>query len=70
MNKMGSPVDLLKWQRQNAVYPQQASLLSPEERKKKFLIGELHHHEAPEYTESYAKLVESARRQNDDGSAA
>jgi 2-oxoglutarate ferredoxin oxidoreductase subunit beta len=62
MNKMASPVDLLKWQRQTAVNVKQAGLLSAEERKGKFVIGELHRHEAPEYTEAYAKLVESAQR--------
>jgi 2-oxoglutarate/2-oxoacid ferredoxin oxidoreductase subunit beta len=70
MNRMADPVDLLKWQRQNAINPKQASILPPEELKGKFVIGELHHHEAPEYTESYAKLVETVVQQGaGDGAA-
>src|SRR3989338_4428612 len=58
MNKLSDPVDMLKWQRQNAINPKQASMMSPEELKGKFVIGELHRHEAPEYTEEYVKLIQ------------
>jgi 2-oxoglutarate ferredoxin oxidoreductase subunit beta len=57
MNKMSSPEDMLKWQRQNAVSVKQAGAMTPEEMKGKFTIGELYRREAPEYTEQYAKLI-------------
>jgi 2-oxoglutarate ferredoxin oxidoreductase subunit beta len=57
MNKMAAPVAMLKWQQQNAVNVKQAATMTPEEMKGKFTVGELHRHEAPEYTEEYGKLI-------------
>lgn len=56
-NKMGSAAKMLEWQRDNAVPAQAAAKMSPEELNGKFLIGELHHSSAPEYTAEYDKLI-------------
>ncbi|MGI6091413.1 MAG: 2-oxoacid:ferredoxin oxidoreductase subunit beta [Negativicutes bacterium] len=61
-NKMGSPAKMLEWQRDNAVMIQAAAKLKPEDLKGKFIIGELHHEEAPEYTAEYAKLIERVQQ--------
>ena len=52
-NKFPSPVDMLKWQQEHAVPVKAAAKLSPEQMAGKFLIGELHREEAPEYTAVY-----------------
>lgn len=56
-NKMGSASKMLEWQRDNAVLKQAAAKMTPEELGKKFIIGEIHHTEAPEYTAEYQKLI-------------
>ncbi len=66
-NKMGSAAKMLEWQRDNAVPVQAAAKMSPEDLTAKFLIGELHHSSAPEYTAEYDKLI--ARVQGKKGGA-
>lgn len=61
-NKMGSAPKMMEWQRDNAVMVQAAAKLKPEELDSKFVIGELHYEEAPEYTAEYAKLIERVRQ--------
>ncbi|CUH94003.1 2-oxoglutarate synthase subunit KorB [Propionispora sp. 2/2-37] len=56
-NKMGTAAAMLAWQRDHAVMAKAAARMSPEELEGKFLIGELHHVTAPEYTAEYTKLV-------------
>ena len=56
-NKMGSPAAMMQWQKDNAVMIQAASKMKPEELAGKFVIGELHKTEAPEYTAEYDKLI-------------
>lgn len=61
-NKMGSPAKMMEWQRDNAIMVQAAAKLKPEDLKGKFIIGQLHHEEAPEYTAEYAKLIERVQQ--------
>jgi len=58
-NKMPTGYEMLMWQKEHAVPVERAKKMSPEELKDKFLIGELHRSEAPEYTELYERLVKS-----------
>ncbi|MDI3538636.1 MAG: 2-oxoglutarate/2-oxoacid ferredoxin oxidoreductase subunit beta [Bacillota bacterium] len=60
-NKLTSAVAMLEWQKEHAVPVKAAAKLTPEQLKGKFVIGELHRQEAPEYTEVYANLVARAR---------
>ena len=66
-NKMGSPAQMMQWQKDNAVFIQAAAKMKPEELIGKFVIGELHKSEAPEYTAEYDKLI--ARLQGKGGAA-
>lgn len=52
-NKFPSAVDMLKWQQEHAVNVKAAAKMSAEQLSGKFLIGELHREEAPEYTAVY-----------------
>ena len=56
-NKKGSAVDMLKWQRDNAVTMEQAQKMSPEELHGKLVIGLLHHAQYPEFTYRYNELI-------------
>ncbi|MDK2855573.1 MAG: 2-oxoglutarate/2-oxoacid ferredoxin oxidoreductase subunit beta [Bacillota bacterium] len=60
-NKLASAVAMLEWQKEHAVPVKAAAKLTPEQLKGKFVIGELHREEAPEYTEVYAEVVARAR---------
>ena len=62
-NRLASAVEMLKWQRDNAVSVQRAKAMSPDELKGKFVIGELLKVEAPdeEYTARYQKVIERAQ---------
>ncbi|HBK85713.1 MAG TPA: 2-oxoacid:ferredoxin oxidoreductase subunit beta [Firmicutes bacterium] len=56
-NKLGSPVDMLNWQKEHAVNVAAAAHLTPEQLADKLIIGELHNSSAPEFTEKYDQLV-------------
>jgi len=56
-NKMGTAPQMMKWLRDNAVMVKAAEKMSPEQLKDRFLIGELHKEEAPEYTALYDQLI-------------
>jgi len=60
-NKIASPVEMLKWQRDNAVSVRQAQGMQAEELAGKFVIGELYNAPSPEYTEQYDKVIELAK---------
>ncbi len=60
-NKMGSGYDMLMWQKEHGIPRKKAQKLTPEQMRGKFLIGELHSAEAPEYTESYGRIIEQAQ---------
>ena len=61
-NKMGSPADMLAWQRDKAVPCQAVAKMKPEDLQGKFVIGELYKSSAPEYTAEYDKLIAGAQR--------
>ncbi|WP_448382177.1 2-oxoacid:ferredoxin oxidoreductase subunit beta [Desulfosoma sp.] len=60
-NKMGGAVDMLRWQKENAVRVEKAAEMSPEEMAGKFTIGVLVDRDLPIYTEEYRKIREAAR---------
>ncbi len=53
--------ELLEWVAAHAVTAKQAERLTPVERIGKYVIGELHHAEAPEFTEEYMRVVKAAQ---------
>jgi 2-oxoglutarate ferredoxin oxidoreductase subunit beta len=65
---MGSPAQMMQWQKDNAVFIQAAVKMKPEELVGKFVIGELHKSAAPEFTAEYDKLI--ARLQGKGGTQA
>ncbi|MBQ1367266.1 MAG: 2-oxoacid:ferredoxin oxidoreductase subunit beta [Firmicutes bacterium] len=56
-NKKGDAVEMMRWQRDNAVSVEQAARMSPEELKGKLVIGLLHHIQYPEFTFKYTELI-------------
>lgn len=60
-NQIKSAPEHLELLAKQAVTQARAAELAPEERERRFVIGELHRAEAPEYTEEYLRLVEQAR---------
>ena len=61
-NKVGGPVDMLKWIRDGVVSAAAAPSLPPEKVAGKKLIGELHKSSAPEYTADYDELIAKVQR--------
>ena len=61
MNKLGSAVDMMKWQKEHAVSKKDAAAFSAEEMADKFVIGELYNRPAPEYCEEYEKIIDKAQ---------
>ena len=57
-NQLRTGVDLLNWQRDNAVPVSRAAKMEPEELAGKIVIGTFLDVEMPEYTESYERLLE------------
>lgn len=57
-NKLGDPIDMLNWQKENAIPVKAAAKLPPEKLAGKFLIGEFHKSSEPEYTEEYQALID------------
>ena len=62
-NQMGAPATMMQWQKDHAVMIQAASKMQPADLADKFVIGELHKSEAPEYTAEYDKLIARLREQ-------
>lgn len=60
-NRLGSAVDMMKWQRDNAIPVEKAEKLSPEERNEKVVTGVLVDRELPVYQDEYEKIKEKAR---------
>lgn len=57
-NKKGNAVDMIRWQKENAVSVEKAASLSPEEREKKLVIGVLRQRQYPEFTYQYHELIQ------------
>lgn len=62
MNKMKSPVDMLKWIKDIAVSKKAWENLSVEERKDKFVIGEFLDIDRPDYNERYNEIIKKAQK--------
>jgi 2-oxoglutarate/2-oxoacid ferredoxin oxidoreductase subunit beta len=58
VNKLGSPVDMMRLLKENSVSASAAEKLSPEEREAKIVRGVLHEVDKPEYTQLYEELIQ------------
>jgi 2-oxoglutarate/2-oxoacid ferredoxin oxidoreductase subunit beta len=61
MNRMGSAVQMMEWQRDHAVTVEKASRMRDEELEDKFKIGILTDRELPVFHEEYEKVRQMAR---------
>jgi 2-oxoglutarate/2-oxoacid ferredoxin oxidoreductase subunit beta len=62
MNKIKSPVDMLKWIKDITVSKKAWENLSVEERKEKFVIGEFLDIDRPDYNERYNEIIKKAQK--------
>ncbi|WP_422486713.1 2-oxoacid:ferredoxin oxidoreductase subunit beta [Gudongella sp. DL1XJH-153] len=62
-NKKGTAVDMTTYLKESAINKVAWDKLPDEKKEGKFVIGELHNIERPEYTEEYDKLITSVRRE-------
>lgn len=60
-NKMGSAVDMLKWQRDNAIPVEKAAKMSPDALEGKIITGILVDKDLPVYEEEYNKVRAKAK---------
>ncbi len=61
-NKMGGPIEMLKWMKESAVRVEKAQKLSEEQMKGKFTIGVLVDRDLPVYTKEYEKIRQEAKK--------
>ncbi|HOV78836.1 MAG TPA: 2-oxoacid:ferredoxin oxidoreductase subunit beta [Bacillota bacterium] len=61
-NKLGNGYEMLMHQKEHGVAVEKAKDYTQEQMRGKFLIGELHRAEAPEFTEIYGQLAEKIRK--------
>lgn len=64
-NKMKTPGDMLRMQRDNAVNLKAASALPPEKLEGKIIIGEFVNKIEPEFTESCQKMIKDAQQKGE-----
>lgn len=57
-NKKGSVVDMMRWLKDSFIDVKMAERLSDEKKVGKILMGEFKNVEAPEYTDSYQKIID------------
>jgi 2-oxoglutarate ferredoxin oxidoreductase subunit beta len=62
MNKLGSPVDMMRQLKDSSVSLNAAEKLSPEERETKIVRGVLYDVEKPEYTQLYDQLIQKVQQ--------
>ncbi|MEG2406172.1 MAG: thiamine pyrophosphate-dependent enzyme, partial [Clostridiales bacterium] len=62
-NKIRGNYELIEWVKNQCVNVKAADKMSPEELENKILIGKLHHAPVEEYTKSYDKIIEIAKRE-------
>lgn len=60
-NRLGSAVEMMKWQRDNAIPVEKSLKMKPEELEGKILIGVLVDRDLPIYQEEYEKIRERAK---------
>ncbi|MEE9553544.1 MAG: 2-oxoacid:ferredoxin oxidoreductase subunit beta [candidate division Zixibacteria bacterium] len=58
LNREGSAVKMILWQKEHSVSAIAAAKMSPEELEGKFVTGVLHDEEKPEYLEEYQKIID------------
>jgi 2-oxoglutarate ferredoxin oxidoreductase subunit beta len=58
LNREGSAVKMIMWQKEHAVSANAAKKMTPEELEGKFVTGVLHDVEKPEYLEEYQKIID------------
>ncbi|HPU29344.1 MAG TPA: 2-oxoacid:ferredoxin oxidoreductase subunit beta, partial [Syntrophorhabdaceae bacterium] len=64
LNKMGSAVEMMQWQRDHAVTVEKAANMTEEELKNKFKIGVLIDKDLPVYLDEYEKIREMVKTKN------
>jgi len=67
MNKIRTPVEMLKWIKDISVSKKAWESLSVEERKEKFVIGEFLGIDRPDYTERYNEIIKKAQKMGVNG---
>jgi 2-oxoglutarate ferredoxin oxidoreductase subunit beta len=60
-NRLGSAVEMMEWQRDNAIPVEKALRMKPEELRNKILIGVLIDKELPVFQDEYEKIRERAK---------
>lgn len=60
-NRIGGGPEMLQWIADRSITARQAEKLPPQERAGKYVLGELHRVDAPEYVEEYLKMVAAVR---------
>ena len=60
-NRLGTAVEMMEWQRDNAVTAEKAATMKPEELRDKIVIGVLVDKELPVYQDEYKKIRERAK---------
>jgi 2-oxoglutarate ferredoxin oxidoreductase subunit beta len=58
MNREGSAVKMILWQKEHAVPASMAAKMTPEQLQDKFVVGVLHEVDKPGYVEEYQKIIE------------
>lgn len=61
INRLGSPVEMMQWQKDHAVTIEKAAQMTEEDLKDKFRIGVLVNRELPVYQDEYEKVREKAK---------
>ena len=61
LNRKGSHIDMMKWQKDHAVTVEKAKKMTIEELKDKFTIGVIAEKKLPIYCEEYAKVRQRAK---------
>jgi len=62
LNKLGTPVDMMRRLKENSLSKTQAEKMSPDEQEGKIVRGILQDIEKPEYTELYERLITRLRQ--------
>jgi 2-oxoglutarate ferredoxin oxidoreductase subunit beta len=60
-NRLGTAVEMMEWQRDNALTVEKAATMKPEEMENKIVIGILVNKELPVYQDEYDKIRERAK---------
>ena len=61
LNRLGSAVDMMQWQKENAITVKKARKMEPQAREGKIIIGVLVDKELPIYQDEYKKVQARAK---------